>query len=304
MKSLVSVVKSEYHDALPNLRRALDILHIDSLRSNSTVILKINICDARMPDTGAITHPLFLDAVLNYLRSFYDNLRIIVVESDATVVLADRFIKWFGYIPILEKWNAEFINLSKQRVVNKTLNGRYFKEIPVPEILDQGHFFITVPKLKTNPMPTITCCLKNQFGCFARSDKNVYHPFLDDVIADVNKALHPDLCLVDGVIAMGGTFGPAFGVPVRLKAIICSPDPVATDAYGAKLMGFNPRFIGHITKSAASGVGSMSYELKGDTLPKVNFEINKLETFLVNKVGTYLQKRSRKEFRKAGGKSK
>jgi hypothetical protein len=35
----------------------------------------------------------------------------------------------------------------------------------------------------------------------------------------------------------------------------------------------------------------------------VDFEINKLETFLVNKVGTFLRKRSRKQFRTAGGKS-
>jgi uncharacterized protein (DUF362 family) len=101
---------------------------------------------------------------------------------------------------------------------------------------------------------------------------------------------------------MGGTWGPAYGGPVPLNTIVCSKDPVAADAFGARLMGFNPWFIGHIRKSSSSGVGSMRYELKGDTVPKVDFEINKLEAFLVNKIGTYLQKRSRKAFRAAGGK--
>jgi hypothetical protein len=44
----------------------------------------------------------------------------------------------------------------------------------------------------------------------------------------------------------------------------------------------------------------MRYELKGDTIPKTDFEINKLETLLVNKAGTFLQKKSRKKFRTVG----
>jgi uncharacterized protein (DUF362 family) len=303
MKSTVSISLSQYEDAFENIQRMLTHLPPLGISNNDTVIIKINMCDARMPETGAITHPLFLDAVLKYLRTYYENLNIFVVESDAAVVLADKFIRWFGYVPVLQKWNAEFINLSTQKITHRKMDGRYFKNIPVPEIFDKSYFFITLPKLKTNPLPTITCCLKNQFGCLPTPEKNIYHPLLDDVIADVNKVLRPDLCLVDGIIAMGGTWGPAFGVPIPLNTIISSQDPVAVDAFGARMMGFNPWFIGHIRKSASSGVGLMRYELKGDTVPKVDFEINKLEMFLVNKVGIFLRKRSRKEFRAAGGNS-
>jgi len=298
MKSIISIALSQYTNAFDNLQRALSHPPPFKILTNDTVIIKINMCDARMPETGAITHPLFLDAVLKYLRTHYENLRIFVVESDATVVLADKFIQWFGYVPVLQKWNAEFINL-----IDRKIDGRYFKNIPIPELFDKPNFFITLPKLKTNPLPTITCCLKNQFGCLPATEKNIYHPNLDNVIADVNKALRPDLCLVDGIIAMGGTWGPAYGIPIPLNTIICSRDPIAADTFGARLMGFNPWFIGHIRKSASSGVGSMSYELKGDTIPKVDFEINKLETFLINKVGTLLRKRSRKKSRTAGDKS-
>jgi uncharacterized protein (DUF362 family) len=302
MKSIISIALSQYANVFENIQRALTHLPPLKISSNDTVIIKINMCDARMPETGAITHPLFLDAVLEYFRIQYENLKIYVVESDATVVIADKFIQWLGYIQVLRKWDAEFINLSKQKIISRQINGRYFKNIPIPELFDKPNFFITLPKLKTNPLPTITCCLKNQFGCLPATEKNIYHPYLDDVIADVNKALRPDLCLVDGIIAMGGTWGPAYGVPIPLNTIICSRDPVAADTYGAGLMGFNPRFIGHIRKSALSGVGSVKYVLKGDIIPKMDFEINKLETFLVNKVGTFLRKRSRKEFRSAGEK--
>ena len=303
-RSQIVLIKSGYQDIYPKLKRALEFLAPLKLQSNNTVIIKINLCDARTPETGTITHPLFLDATLHYLRENFGNLKIYVVESDATVALADEFVKWFGFVPILEKWSAEFVNLSKTRVLNRKISGRYFREIPIPEILEEADFFITIPKPKTNPIATITCCLKNQFGCLPIVEKNIYHPHLDDAIADVNKAIPPDLCLVDGVIAVGGCQGPSFGVPIPLKAIMCSKDPVAVDAFCARLMGFNPWFIGHIRKSASSGVGSSKYSLVGDDVRefRVDFEISKFEWRLL-KLGSFLQKRAQRQFRAAQGRT-
>jgi len=300
MKSALFIARSEYHDVYNNIKRAIDSYDNNlGLASGDTVVIKINLCDARTPETGAITHPLFLNSVLQYLRENFENLKIVVVESDATVVLADKFVKWFGFMPILEKWNAEFVNLSNTRTVSKKIDGRHFSEIDIPEIFEQPHFFITIPKPKTNPISTITCCLKNQFGCLPIVDKSIFHPHLDDVIADVNRAITTDLCLVDGIIAQGGAQGPAFGVPIPSKMIICSKDPVATDSFCARLIGFNPRFIGHIRKSASSGAGSMKYSLTGDEVEKVNFETNRLE-MRVLKLAGFLQRRAQRKFRKTG----
>ena len=132
MKSTISISLSRYDDAFENIQRAL--IHLPPLKisNNDTVIIKINMCDARMPETGAITHPLLLDAFIRYLRTYYENLRIFVVESDATVVIADKFIRWFGFVPVLQKWDAKFINLSKQKIINRRIDGRYFKKIPIP----------------------------------------------------------------------------------------------------------------------------------------------------------------------------
>jgi uncharacterized protein (DUF362 family) len=299
-KSVIGTARSEYHDIYSKLGKGLALIGDLKLAHNDTVIIKLNLCDARTPETGAITHPLFLDGVLRYLRENYESLRIYVVESDATVALADEFVQWLGFVPILKKWGAEFVNLSKIRAVNRRVNGRYFKEVPVPAIFEQPHFFITVPKPKTNPISTITCCLKNQFGCLPVVEKNIYHPHLDDVIADVNKAIPIDLCLVDGIIAQGGAQGPAFGVPIPLDTLIVSRDPVATDAFCAKLMGFRPWFIGHIRKSASSGVGSMKYIVKGDKVDKLDFEVSRLEFWLI-RFGSSLQRRAQVRFRTAGG---
>lgn len=268
------------------------------LKRGDNIIIKINVCDARTADTGTITHPLFLNALLRYLRETFEDLNIMVVESDATVVIADLFVKWYGYMPVLEKWNAKYVNLSKCGTILKSINGRHLKELNVPSVFQNSDFFITVPKPKVNPISTITCCLKNQFGCLPVVEKNIYHPFLDEVIADANLAMKPDLCIVDGIIGQGGCQSPAYGVPIPLNLVICSRDPVAVDSLVAKMIGFNPWFIGHIRNAARSGIGSMKYNLLGDEIKfrDIDFEVDKIEFWLL-KFASFIQKRAQKSFR-------
>jgi uncharacterized protein (DUF362 family) len=206
---------------------------------------------------------------LGYLRVNFHGLKISVLESDATSAQPDIFIKWFGFEEILRKWDAQYVNLSKVKTYSKTINGRFFKQIDVPDIF-RDSFFITLPKLKTNLGSGITCCLKNQFGCLPEIRKIKYHPHLDDVIADCNIAMKPDFSLVDAFPSMGGHLGPGLGVPIPLNAIICGFDPVAVDAFCAKLVGFQPWQVGHIRKASRVGLGSTNYTLVGDSVPSIN----------------------------------
>ena len=167
-RSIVAVVKATSYDVeylKKKLKRLISLLGgIDDIYNFDKAVLKINMCDAREPKTGAITHPKFLEAVLEILREIHPELKIYVVESDATRVLADLYIRWFGYLKVIQKHNAEWINLSKCPTIRKELRGKVFKSIDIPDVF-QDAFFITLPKLKTNILSTITCCLKNQYGC-------------------------------------------------------------------------------------------------------------------------------------------
>lgn len=289
-KSRVGLVKSTYSDVHENLERAIALSGRLSISRNDSVTIKINTCGARLPDSGTITHPLFLDALLGYLRNNFESLKVYVVESDATTAQPDLFIEWFGFRPVLERWNATYLNLSKQKTYSKEISGRFFKKISIPQIFENT-FFITLPKLKTNLATGITCCLKNQFGCLPEARKVKYHKNLDNVIVDANIAMKPDFCIVDGITAMGGELGPGLGTPIPLNAIVCGADPVAVDTLCAKLMGFKAWQIGHIRKAAKAGVGTTKYELVGDEIPKVDFEINRFKISLF-KLGSWLQARA------------
>ena len=296
-QSKIVLAKSDYVDLYKNLKKALDALGDLKLTDDATVVIKINLCDARTPDTGAITHPAFLDALLRILREIYGyKLRLKVVESDATVALPDLFIKWFGFLKVLEKWKAEYVNLSREETVYKKSGGKILKSIPVPKTMEEADYFITVPKLKTNSLTKITCCLKNQFGCLPFVNKRRFHWVIDEVIAEVNKVMKPNLCIVDGIISHVGVQGPAFGQPLYSKLVIVGFDPVAVDTFASKLLGFNPRFVGHIIKSKKVGVGSMNYELinlADDSLTKPIYKPNRFE-WLLYRFGSFLQEKAKK----------
>jgi uncharacterized protein (DUF362 family) len=287
----VSIVRSGYDHVYTNLRKAIHLSGGLHVRDHESVVIKINLCDFRTPETGAITHPIFLEAVLRYLRENYQGLKIYVVESDATVARPDLFIRWFGFLPILQKWGAVWCNLSKEKTVTKNINGLYFQKLDVPQIFEDS-YCITLPKMKTSSITKISCALKNQFGCIPTRRKIVFHPKIDDVIVDANLAMRPNFCIVDGIIGMGGSQGPAFGVPLPAHVIVAGGDPVAVDTVCARIMGFNPFFIGHIQKAAKSNLGSTRYKILGNQIKKVkaNFRWSILEAFVI-KIGEYLQSR-------------
>lgn len=280
--NLVSIVKSSYSTVYTNLSRAISLAGSFDPSGKERVVIKINLCDARTPDTGVTTHPLFLDAVLRYLRENFKGLDIFVVESDGRVVLADLYVKWFGLLSVIKKWDANWRNLSKEKSILKKIPYTRYGELPVPALFENC-FFITLPKLKTNILTKITCCLKNQRGCNPMLNKQQFHAHLDEAIIAENLAAGvPDFCLVDGIVGVGGIWGPSFGPPIHSHVIIAGRDEVAVDCVCSKVMGFNPRRIGHIKLAIKCGIGSPHYKVMGEQIKDVkqDFKWNSFEATL------------------------
>jgi len=291
----VVTTRSTYCDLYENLASSFDIIGWPDLEKHDVITVKINLCDARTPDTGAITHPLFLDALLRYIRDKNGPLvRINVVESEATVALPDLFIEWFGFLPVLKRWGAHYINLSKDKRIIKKIDGRFFKRIAVPATIARSNCIISLAKLKTNGLTKITCALKNQFGCLPYKRKAKFHKYIDDVIVDANLAMRPHLSIVDGIIAHVGMKGPAFGQAVPANLLVVGNDPVAVDSFCARVLGFNPYFVGHVRKAAEARIGVIrDYDLTlhgFSKMPRVNSEFSLLES-VFTKVAVGLFKR-------------
>jgi uncharacterized protein (DUF362 family) len=280
--NLVSIVRSSYEDVYTNVSKAVSLVGGLELGAKSKIIIKVNLCDARTPDTGAVTNPIFLGAVLRYLRENCGNIDVLVVESDGRMVLADLYAKWFGLLPVIQKWHAEWRNLSKECLTSRKIPGLTYKELPVPRLFENS-YFITLPKLKTNILTKITCCLKNQRGCNPLLNKQRFHARIDEAIVAENLAAGiPDFCIVDGIVGMGSVWGPSYGIPIHSNLIVAGRDQVAVDCVCSRIMGFNPEKIGHIQLALKHGLGSDDFRVVGEQIADVkqDFKWSRLQAML------------------------
>lgn len=228
------------------------------------VAIKVNLCDYRKPETGAVSHPEVVAALLEVLRARYPQAEISLCENDASGTLVENLWGYLGLDRVAADYNARCVSLPKEEWVRVPIRGLHFQEVEVPRLFLDCDLFINHPKLKTHGKTKITCALKNLFGCYRPKDKGPLHKFLDAAIVDINLAIRPHLVIVDADLCVEGNRGPTQGLPKKLGLFIGGKDPVAVDAFCARLMGFRHNGIGHIRKAARAGLGSMNYLLEGD----------------------------------------
>lgn len=275
-RSKVIVVKSDYSLLDQVFNKMLNHVGRDLLSDARRIAIKINLCEYKPPETGATTHPRFLDAFLRWIRANFRPSSIYVVESDATISRPDLISRWLGLDQIIDRYQAKWVNLSKDAYSRKKIRGLKFQSVKIPDTIARSDLLISMAKMKTHALTTISCSLKNQFGCIMSPQKIRFHDFLDEAIVDACIAMPPNLSMVDGIIGMGGPKGPIDGVPIHAGLVVSGTDPVAVDAVCATIMQLNPNRIGHIRKAETAGVGSMNFEVVGDGIPTElpNFETN------------------------------
>jgi uncharacterized protein (DUF362 family) len=237
----------------------LDLLQ-DSIRipANAQVLIKINLCLLLDHETGATVDPRLARFLAEWLLDRRSIKEIVIAESDATALSADRAFYGLGWDRVLaEVPKTRYLNLSGDDRVKVKLDGLFFKELEMPRTFMEADYVISFAKLKTHSMQVITCAMKNQFGVLPEKLKVVYHPHLTEVICDLVQVRPPDLCLVDGLIAHEGP-GPVSGIPRLMRLIVGGTDAVATDQVCARLMGKDPDSVPHLRLAAEHNIGRTS----------------------------------------------
>jgi len=276
---LTKVIDDDIFGALSRLISKLDFPEYEK-----KIGIKINLADYRKRETGVTTDPVVLDPLLKILRDKYPSSEIYLFESDATGTLVDNLYKWLGLDAIAEKYDVNFINLSREKWIRLKIDGYHFKKIDVPDILLDS-MIVNHPKLKTHGRTKLTCGLKNIYGCYRIKEKVKYHSFLDEAIVDVNLAIKSHFTVVDGYWGVEGNRGPTQGYPKKVGVFIGGEDVVAVDSFCARFMGFNPRSIGHIVKAQRKKIGRMKYNIDSEIAPeefrKYRFEFSMLKFWMM-----------------------
>jgi uncharacterized protein (DUF362 family) len=139
---------------------------------------------------------------------------------------------------------------------------------------DRG-FYLSLPKLKTHSMATVTLGVKNQFGLIMQKDRIRDHNWmLHRKFADIYALVRPDFTLIDGLYALNhGHYSPeglADQCVERLGVFIGGYDTLAVDAVGADLLGIPPSEVEHLRLAAEDGRGTIDLdeiEVIGDREP-------------------------------------
>lgn len=268
-KVVVTKVNHEPMGVQKAVRKTLDALEWQSLLHGKKVFVKVNLISSEFVP-GQCTSPLVLDALFSELAKYkYD-----ITFGDADLAAShqcNKAAKVWGHLKLAEKYGAKFQNLSEDETIKTQIDGKVFNELDIARSVIEADSIISVPVLKTHCLTGLTCALKHFWGVVPRV-RHQYHLVVDDAIADINTLVKPKTAftLVDGTIGMEGN-APRTGKPKICDVVIASADPVATDTLAAKYMGFDtPK---HVKIAAERGLGSLNYNIIGDTLETNSFEL-------------------------------
>lgn len=268
----------DYAAARGALEAMLDDLDLSGLFSGKRVLLKVNLMHGARPAEARTTHPAFLDAVLGIVCD--GGGAPVVVESSGILGFTDEVFELTGTAAVARRHGAKLVNIDRGPFVRTPVPGAVILEdLLLHEEILAADLRVTLPKLKTHDLTTLTCALKNQFGFLPGGTKCAVHipadtpAKLGQAIVDIYRAAPVHLGLVDGIVALdGGGVEPRTPVPLGLVA--AGTDLVALDAVCGALVGFSPDQIPSTRAGGERGIGQAKLhriELRGlDSLEPIH----------------------------------
>lgn len=233
-------------------------------------MIKLNLCLLKGPETGSTVDPMVAKALVGWLLERFDLRKVYLAEADATHLgaeMAFRALGWYEVFAGQEK--VEFFNLSDDERV--PVKSKFIAKLEMSRTMMEIDCLVSLAKLKTHTMQKITGIMKNQFGAIPYKYKIVHHNILGGATYDATAARPPDLCVIDGLIAMEGN-GPTNGTPRHTKLLLASNDAVSMDHFCARLIGFRPGSIPPVRIASQNGLGSTVYEVRGNPPDPLNLK--------------------------------
>lgn len=232
--------------------------------AGSPVIVKPNIVSAAAPDTGTITDPEVVRAIVD--RALADGATsVAIVEANPTGPLFDQ--AGYGYFASYDPLNrVRLVDLQPEPLTLAPLaNALAFPAVYLANLLlDPTAVFISAAKLKTHGDAIATLSMKNLFGLpavdhyiasfppygrFGMHDRGV-----SETVIDLNRLRPIDFAVIDGIYGMEGA-GPLKGTPVYMETVLAGRNPVAVDRVALAAMQIPQSFVQHIAFASRFGLG-------------------------------------------------
>jgi uncharacterized protein (DUF362 family) len=232
---------------------------------------------------GTYTEPAVVDALLGWLGDH--GYRRPALMENCTHGAATRLVfAVIGYADIARRHGAEVVYLDEGGTVPYTLEGEE-APIRIPHRLYEtfidparrpGNFYLSLPKLKTHSMTTVTLGVKNQQAFPIHEDRMHFHNHdtLHLRLARLYRMVQPDFCIIEGLTAVFHGNAPPRTLldecSAQLNILIGGQDTVAVDTVGARVLGYTLEEVEHLRLTAEWGLGEgrlEQIELVGDLSP-------------------------------------
>lgn len=225
-----------------------------------TVLVKPNMLGPFPGDSGVITHPEVISAVVKSCLA--RGAEVMVGDNPGGVSKGTAAVGEATGLAAASR--GCFIPINR-RVKRVKLPSNRISEVLISAIVLEVDLIINVPVFKTHVLTGLTGAIKNTFGYVAGAYKSKMHlkapsgKLFAALLCDLFAIRPPDFHIVDALTAMEGN-GPSFGRVRKLGKIIAGADPVAVDATIARMMGFNPAELPLLRIAARRGFGTLKAE--------------------------------------------
>ena len=227
-------------DIIKRTIKALEILSPHLPLKGSLILIKPNLVEPKRKNSGAITRPEVIEAIIQFLGD--ENYQIIIGEGSAMPATSLAF-RLGGYHYLTKKYKVKLIDLNKGPFSKIKTDKDFWPEFEVNQLAKESDYLISVAPLKEHPFG-VTLTIKNLMGCLrpkgVRANKSYIHPNDNQELwakrmGLLYKYLKPELAVIDGTTAMYGSH--ISGRLEEKNLTIVGEDALAVDLVGAEILG-------------------------------------------------------------------
>jgi uncharacterized protein (DUF362 family)/Pyruvate/2-oxoacid:ferredoxin oxidoreductase delta subunit len=293
MKTKISIIKCKTYnpaEVQAAVRAAFDLLGGIGIfvKKGEKVIVKPNLLSGRPPEDGVNTHIEVVRAVVKLIKEL--GAVPFIADTPGGSVTSEQVYKSSGISAVAGEEGVELLEVKRVKMV---------KGIPIASYFFECDKIISLPKMKTHMLMTLTGAVKNMYGAVAGLNKAHLHKKFPapgeffNVLTDVFEAVKPHLVLMDGIVAMDGD-GPSAGRLRPAGILIAGADSVAVDSVFSRLAGIKPLDILTTKEAYRRGLGEADINnievlgekigenlMKGFKLPSSKFVMS-MPVFIMN----------------------
>jgi uncharacterized protein (DUF362 family) len=250
----LAVIRGEYPDL--NVRAAVAQLGGMErfVKPNAKVVVKPNVLTGRAPEYAVCTNPIVVATIVRMcfeagaaqvtvLDNPTSSPRAAFQESGLTQATQEAG----GTVKYLTNRNFETMNIPDAQALTSW---------PLVTDVFEADTFINVPICKHHGGAGLTLATKNLMGIMG-GNRGKVHTKMAVKLADLCTLVKPQLVILDAyrTLVRNGPGGGNLSDVTMPKTCVAGTNQVLIDAYGCKIMGWNPMDLATVAEGARRGLG-------------------------------------------------